>query len=1373
MTFSSGMKMSSLPVTRRLRGRLFAVPTWIVGLLACFLVAAQRAISHASSRADAVPSKGEQLRALQTIATLVSNLATLEVPREEESRNEDEDVRQVDAYALAREREDDDLPLTPSMGEADRSIASTTQTNLQQHGQVESSARTRSAISASSTAASSSLSTLSSLISSTLNRNATVILNPTSADNAALATALKVTTLDAFLSQLNVYPRLSQIPSFEAALVAKAKDLATTDPDAAAASLIKLLVNKGWDFSRLLQFTSQAGDVISQLSGMPTTGNVTLKTSPSGLNRYYTSRLNEELLKLKKMIQEAQNNSTAAGQIVNLPGHATGTSLLLPKGIRFESGIMNLSHYVHDLQAEAAFGAYFSTQWQHLLSSARTQSDIAKYYESGMTLSHLLEEYPLWNSSLAYYSAGGAGIAPNTDARRGFTEYMKRAQENEGQSAASSGQGEDDDSLPRRQGIFGEVDLSPNGIWDLLKAFLMREERRSRNSDYTAMRLLTGTSSFEAEGTPAEQRASMCEADLQRWIAAMSYAVKIKEGEMGKNDAATNVTTQNEIDLYRSKAKDITARCSCSNDNAFAVPLAAKCPAECAFTQRLGDSFCYKVCVRPSQCGDFHSLRHYAHPESRECSIPCGSRGDDLIPGCVECDATNSGGRCHRCENGLELTGSGAVCVNRMLLQLEDIQYGAIVLSLLFLVGYMLQLCCRPTVNARTSNFAREFRRCCKPHKVFFSKKLDKFAFFPARVMLLPGPTEVGPAHYYLFAFHRLVIFVSAALAAQLWITRYMVSGQNLFTSQALSDFASFQAAGTHPKYTNGTAVDVNRMCAAVYEKDGIGITPKNGTNATSNGTSTIRSFMEVREYHHHRRKFEDGERGKIHSRSNMLASSFLDEESEASETIDTTLSRRKNARGKRPKRSSSSAETRSRMQEQDHAAWPTRIFTGVADQVLRSLGGIEEKTIAFIKSQMLETKGRRHAIEIGSGMEMGPLILMEDDEVQEKESESSPGAERERAEDADHKNAVRKHEESPENDSINTVDKELQDVAVVSSSRSRKPKRGKSSATEPSLLEQSAKATSLRSPRPRDDNFDEDDAGDEDEDSMFAGDRDDALFLEAEDDAVDEEESSRRSRKSSPRPKSMINGDLNSGDGDHDSDTDSTPSSSSSYLFLMSFFSSSSTLLNLQASATASRHGQGGNNKATTSFRKGTTWLQVVDPSTSPEIEGAQKRLSAREEEALLSFLETGDGDAREQKRQAHEEAMAAGMLGVYVGAIMLTLSYYLSVVRISHFLDSILPSPRQFSLVGSGFPDGVDTEEIRMWLMEWIPGIRLVGVSLRYLPAINFDKHIERAVLQMLKEHCNKKAKRVFDIRAQGPPLSDDEGGHGGDDSSNEDLP
>eukprot|EP00928_Gymnodinium_smaydae_P096942 TRINITY_DN8667_c0_g1_i1.p1 TRINITY_DN8667_c0_g1~~TRINITY_DN8667_c0_g1_i1.p1 ORF type:complete len:1121 (+),score=265.78 TRINITY_DN8667_c0_g1_i1:41-3403(+) len=120
-------------------------------------------------------------------------------------------------------------------------------------------------------------------------------------------------------------------------------------------------------------------------------------------------------------------------------------------------------------------------------------------------------------------------------------------------------------------------------------------------------------------------------------------------------------------DAYRDLLENASAACSPSPGAAVHVPSSLPCPPSCPYSQDVEGIACEKVCLRATQCGDFHPVRFFPHPVTLQCEPPCGAVASERVGGCRECAAP---GICKRCSHGLfgltslELSEDGRSCYN-------------------------------------------------------------------------------------------------------------------------------------------------------------------------------------------------------------------------------------------------------------------------------------------------------------------------------------------------------------------------------------------------------------------------------------------------------------------------------------------------------------------------------------------------------------------------------------------------------------------------------------------------------------------------------------------------------------------------------------
>eukprot|EP00392_Amoebophrya_sp_AT5.2_P008280 g8299.t1 len=560
--------------------------------------------------------------------------------------------------------------------------------------------------------------------------------------------------MDTFSAELEAHPRVAQIQAYESVLLLKATLLAAGD-DSAYEAVIELMTSLGSSMQTLKKYSEEETAVMEALKNMHfndsngTSSNASSVVA-SELNRYYTSRLNRELLKLKRSHPDEHNE---------------------------------VSHYVPDFDVDP-----WPILWRKGFN-LRTplQPDVGDVYVSNeTTIETVLGSFPMYNLSAGVSTglerASILGELQVTAATVGRAVLRMVVGAGGGGGASSTG-GTSTSSGGARQGAMGGTSSS------------------------AAQEIIGGNAPSPA-AADAAVRAERCAVELTRWTGLVRRTAAVQETRRGQ-------------ELLLS-AKKIDTRCSCS-------------PAQ-------------RLCLRPTQCGDFFSgLRSFANPFSKTCEVPCthpGSHGvAPIVPGCVECDVTSPGsGRCHRCEDGLELRGAGAVCANPtadLLIRIECAFVGC-----LFALAalYLLQLFFRKTRNAETAWRAALHRKSCRPQRVVRFGR-DNAAFCPLPVRLFPLPSDVGPGHYFFFAFHRMVVFwVVAALAVQTCGTYWLFGPQEQVGPEfaRIWKFATFRGVDTEAEVTvgdyysdmSGSAAgeaeaaarlaELTERCRPVYTADGL-----------------------------------------------------------------------------------------------------------------------------------------------------------------------------------------------------------------------------------------------------------------------------------------------------------------------------------------------------------------------------------------------------------------------------------------------------------------------------------------------------------------------------------------------------------------------
>jgi hypothetical protein len=144
---------------------------------------------------------------------------------------------------------------------------------------------------------------------------------------------------------------------------------------------------------------------------------------------------------------------------------------------------------------------------------------------------------------------------------------------------------------------------------------------------------------------------------------------EVKEDDAGDDRAVHRGGAMPDAPFTRARGAqfwNVTARCSFNADDAHLLPGGMPCPAQCPFSQPVEGVTCEKVCVRATQCRDFHPVRFFASRRTMRCEPPCGD-GDHRVGGCKDCAGP---GICKRCSTGLfgitslELSADGKQCIN-------------------------------------------------------------------------------------------------------------------------------------------------------------------------------------------------------------------------------------------------------------------------------------------------------------------------------------------------------------------------------------------------------------------------------------------------------------------------------------------------------------------------------------------------------------------------------------------------------------------------------------------------------------------------------------------------------------------------------------
>ncbi|CAD7970953.1 unnamed protein product [Amoebophrya sp. A120] len=1133
-----------------------------------------------------------------------------------------------------------------------------------------------------------------------LESQATSSTAPTVSDAQDLAFALKATTLDTYIAALVSHPNLSKIAVYEPVLISKAKALGASVE--AYQRFLKLMTTVGWDSSKIPDYADKEDDIVAQLKQLHIaagkkngTGNHTgeeIMVHASDLNRYYTYRLNQELLKLK-----TNEPTTAAALLTNISHFksATGASILWNDEYNWQVSTQPVLEHVYD--------------------------------ENTTTYSDLIAHFPLYsfdasNSDTAQGSTVSIdGVASVLTASGSATRDANGTDESTSQLSAVHAQGSPyrrndienilGNKVPpglQRNSLFGTdvnaMDLfSPTTFSTAVKEIIFGstatsgDEDNSASGSYTSLlysmpqNVSTSILAGENQLSPntATSRALLCDAELSRWTSLL------KRTDYGAG-ATSSALAQHKTSV---RAQKIQAMCSCapmSADNTALVPVNTPCPEECGFEIPSDDSPCYKICVRPDQCGDFDRLRSFANPQSRKCEVPCGRA---VIPGCVECDVTStrkwtilgenstSGAtsvagqtppqdepfylhKCHRCDTGMALSGNGSVCENRLIHKIVLIEYVFILVIVTVSALYLLLLFLRKTVNSVENTWAAYvYKQCCRPQKV-----LGNWGRLRSDVLVAGSRTSGSPA--------RGGRSPSPPSGSR--------NNKNL--SPLVAAKSSDKAKKTHEddkQLDGGTEKSTTSPPGSPAEKKIKAVT---AASTSTNDHDDEDDFPErhsaffpvlwrvfpsptdVGPGHYFFFAFHRmvlvvalalalqvcGTRvyfyGTASLYSDQMQSFVLFRGSSHAEGDFVTKDTGTGTSDKNTTTGTSSANTTSSSTSGSTSVVPSAAMSGAAT------GGV----LTPARPGLLQLELKCGKIYEEDGIRDDELLFHNTQSAYFSSWAAAAGASK--------------------------------------------------SATSSSFLEINKKSVATR-------NSGTTEVESRDHDSTIPGGGTKSRLLRT----------STASRSSASTPEERLIFDDQAGRGrdrvvdqqDHLLRTAAADPVGFLRQQFTSFFQMSMSSVEQEKGRRERRGGRRNRSSGSSSSRKNTSVLSE-DATTLEEAEASADRMFEAEQ-------------SKQWKQTKVEQVMAGGLLGVYFGAMLLTFWYYLSCLRIGHACDSLLPSPRQFCLVASNFPQGTDALAVQKWLLQWNPNLQIIGCSLRYTLPQSFQNHQNRAVLKMLEEHTH----------------------------------
>jgi len=238
--------------------------------------------------------------------------------------------------------------------------------------------------------------------------------------------------------------------------------------------------------------------------------------------------------------------------------------------------------------------------------------------------------------------------------------------------------------------------------------------------------LTRGDIGLNEDGSQACSWSSNTEAErgdglLQQWLKPFQILVNFEEAvkqELGQEPSeVSNVPTGQAAGgnslcwtppkLMRTGWTDEKA----DNTSMVYVPTDTACPAECPYSQPLDDDACFKACVPSEYCKALHPFRVFADDNAQMCTPSCGSRVEDVITGCMECE---SPGVCKRCSMLTVRTKDGRECKDYLKFVWRTI-YVLGVLIITASIMYMIYLQARPIISPEKLSYATANREVCMP----------------------------------------------------------------------------------------------------------------------------------------------------------------------------------------------------------------------------------------------------------------------------------------------------------------------------------------------------------------------------------------------------------------------------------------------------------------------------------------------------------------------------------------------------------------------------------------------------------------------------------------------------------------------------------
>mmetsp|Transcript_36149 Transcript_36149/g.84718 ORF Transcript_36149/g.84718 Transcript_36149/m.84718 type:complete len:1096 (-) Transcript_36149:116-3403(-) len=222
-------------------------------------------------------------------------------------------------------------------------------------------------------------------------------------------------------------------------------------------------------------------------------------------------------------------------------------------------------------------------------------------------------------------------------------------------------------------------------------------------------------------------------------------------------------------------------------DSMTYVPLGTSCPTACPYSQGLDDDQCFKACVTPEYCKALHPFRIFADEVSQLCTPSCGSKAEDIITGCMECESV---GVCKRCSSMTVLSADGKECKDYWKAIWKAV-YMAGVAAIVGSVLYLVYLQTRPVVAPHTLAYATGHREVCMPWR---QTEMQRGQWTWEKLPLTTKSWEVEVSGIGTILYFRWMIFLICMglfLFATLGIT-YNVALEDLSLNLARFDITDF-----------------------------------------------------------------------------------------------------------------------------------------------------------------------------------------------------------------------------------------------------------------------------------------------------------------------------------------------------------------------------------------------------------------------------------------------------------------------------------------------------------------------------------------------------------------------------------------------------